>query len=102
MSQQDTDAALAKEIGRAMENLKAKMTAAHEAGLTVYVHANDQFAPIVCAWGAHGKFMEQGDAVRGWLEEEMIEPHALAFTKNGQPRHPLYLKADLRPQPFRI
>lgn len=27
----------------------------------------------------------------------MNDPHILALTKNGHPRHPLYLKKDLNP-----
>lgn len=53
--------------------------------------------PLVCAWGAHGDFMDQDRTVRGWIESCGVEPTALAFTKGGQPRHPLYLKADLTP-----
>ena len=28
--------------------------------------------------------------------------HALAVTKGGAPSHPLYLRDDLRPQPFNV
>ena len=56
--------------------------------------------PVVCAWGAHGGHMGQDQTVRGWIEAELVTPMALAFTKDGQPRHPLYLKRDLTPIPF--
>lgn len=55
---------------------------------------------IVCAWGANGTFMGQDQTVRGWVEAEQAMPMALAFTKQGQPRHPLYLKSNLQPIPF--
>ena len=55
---------------------------------------------VVCAWGANGNFMGQDQTVLGWVESEQAEPMALAFTKNGQPRHPLYLKSDSQPMPF--
>lgn len=57
--------------------------------------------PIVCAWGANGTFMGQDQTVRGWLEDECREYSALAFTKSGQPRHPLYLKNGLIPVSFK-
>ena len=47
----------------------------------------------VAAWGAHGGFMDQGKRVASRLRN----PHALALTKDGQPRHPLYLKKTLTP-----
>lgn len=53
---------------------------------------------VVCAWGAHGSYMDQGNTVLGWLADVPINPCALALTKDGQPRHPLYLKGDLRPR----
>lgn len=56
--------------------------------------------PMVCAWGAHGSFVGQDATVRGWIEAKCVTPMALAFTKQGQPRHPLYLKSDLQPVPF--
>lgn len=56
--------------------------------------------PIVCAWGAHGTFMDQDQTVLGWLQDVQATPLALALTKDGQPRHPLYLKSGLRPVSF--
>lgn len=57
---------------------------------------------VVVAWGAHGKPERITEVVR------LIEsapgagrPKALALTKTGQPRHPLYLRGDLTPQIWR-
>lgn len=54
-------------------------------------------AVTVCGWGAWG----------GWFPERVYQvmkvltnPHALHVTKDGHPGHPLYLSADLKPQPF--
>lgn len=52
---------------------------------------------VVCAWGNHGSFMEQGETVLGWLERESIPAHHLKMTGVGQPSHPLYLKKNLEP-----
>lgn len=48
---------------------------------------------IVCAWGAHGGFAGQDQTMRGWLEEgnSKLVHYALGFTKDKQPRHPLYM-----------
>jgi hypothetical protein len=53
---------------------------------------------VVCAWGTHGSFMEQDQAVLGWIEG-LCEPMALGITKEGHPRHPLYVSysAELVP-----
>lgn len=52
---------------------------------------------VVCAWGAHGAFMNRGNEVKEKLYDIGIQPHALGLTKYGHPRHPLYLKAELEP-----
>lgn len=54
-------------------------------------------APLVAAWGANARpeRVAQVIALPG-----MDRLTALALTKAGQPRHPLYLKADLKPQPW--
>lgn len=52
----------------------------------------------VCAWGAHGSFCGQDAIVLEWLHNIPVAPLALALTKGGQPRHPLYLKSDLTPK----
>jgi len=60
----------------------------------------DGVGPIVCAWGAHGTYMGQDQTVLGWLEDVCATPLAMALTKDGQPRHPLYLGAHLRAVPY--
>ena len=54
---------------------------------------------VVCAWGAHGK-SHRVAAARHAIERAGRQPHALAFTAAGQPRHPLYLRGSLKPQPW--
>lgn len=50
---------------------------------------------IVCAWGAHGTHRGRADTVRRLLAG--LPLRYLALTAGGQPRHPLYLRADLKP-----
>jgi len=54
---------------------------------------------IVCAWGRHGRFNERDSAIL-----QMLQPrcslHVLNWTMTGEPRHPLYVKGDVRPIPF--
>jgi hypothetical protein len=51
---------------------------------------------VIAAWGNHGAFQNRGkDIIRMGLTL-----HCLGTTKTGQPKHPLYLKADLQPTLF--
>nr|CAA6816665.1 MAG: Unknown protein [uncultured Thiotrichaceae bacterium] len=48
---------------------------------------------VVAAWGNDGNFLNRSSEVR-----EMIPNlHCLKMNKSGEPAHPLYLKADLKP-----
>lgn len=51
---------------------------------------------VICAWGVHGTFLDRGkEAV------EFLRPaHCLGRTKDGHPRHPLYLSSETRPELF--
>lgn len=53
-------------------------------------------AAMVIAWGAEGALREQGAQTL-----EVLSPRArllaLGWTQAGEPRHPLYLRRDLRP-----
>ncbi len=47
--------------------------------------------PVVCAWGVHGEHRGQDLTVLGWLEGYDVEPLTLGITRDGHPKHPLYL-----------
>ncbi len=47
----------------------------------------------VCAWGNHGNFMGRADIVLKMVPD----PYCLGLTKEGQPKHPLYVPYS---QPF--
>jgi hypothetical protein len=51
----------------------------------------------VLAWGARGG--SRGRDVLELLARQGVQPYQLAVTADGQPRHPLYLTADLEPTP---
>lgn len=52
---------------------------------------------VVCAWGAWGGYLGRGEAVRRDLAR-LGKIHHLGLTKDGHPKHPLYLRADTAPQ----
>lgn len=69
-------------------------------------HIQDALADaglIVCAWGSHGGHLNQDETTLGWLQDgnDRDAPIvALGLTKDGFPRHPLYLPADAKPVPY--
>lgn len=54
-------------------------------------------ALTVAAWGCYGKHLGRGHDVRRMLGDL----HAIKFTVNGHPQHPLYLKKILKPVPWK-
>lgn len=52
---------------------------------------------VIAAWGVHGVYHEQDLTVRQWLKQAEIKIYHLGLTKDGHPKHPLYLKADTKP-----
>ena len=52
---------------------------------------------VIAAWGVHGVHSKQGDAIKLRFEISGIKLHHLGLTKNGQPKHPLYLSAKTVP-----
>lgn len=53
---------------------------------------------LVAAWGVHGTLRGRGVAVRRLVEDhEGRGLHHLGLTRDGHPRHPLYLRGDSQP-----
>ena len=50
----------------------------------------------VAAWGNHGKFLNRSDDFLLSLDKL----HCIQMNKSGEPSHPLYLKAELKPVPM--
>ena len=51
---------------------------------------------VICAWGAGSRSPNR----EGRVLDLIAAPHALGLTKDGSPRHPLYVRADAKPIPF--
>ncbi len=56
----------------------------------------------VAAWGVHGTYKMRNSLVRAMFgppQMNLTLSH-LGLTKDGHPKHPLYLKGDAKPAPF--
>lgn len=53
---------------------------------------------VICAWGAHGDHLGQNETMLGWLGDRKLR--CLGVTKQGHPRHPLYVRDDQPLIPF--
>ncbi|MBW2342530.1 MAG: DUF1643 domain-containing protein [Deltaproteobacteria bacterium] len=58
--------------------------------------ASSKAQVTVAAWGNHGDYLDRAATVIHLLKA----PQCLGVTKAGSPRHPLYLKKDLKPVPY--
>lgn len=63
----------------------------------MFVQARDAETPIVAAWGVHGAHLGRADQVVALAASVGVGLHCLGTSKEGHPRHPLYIRAD---QPF--
>ena len=62
-----------------------------------WVHEMTKGAAItVAAWGNHGKFLNRSLEILPSLDQL----HCIKMNKSGEPAHPLYLKAELKPVPM--
>jgi hypothetical protein len=52
---------------------------------------------IVCAWGTHGAHLGRGPQVERLMRATGRPLHHLGLTREGHPRHPLYIGYDVRP-----
>lgn len=75
------------------DNDRAILDAANDAALSGGI--------VVCAWGAHGKHRNRDDDVLAMLADTQAEPMSLGETAENLPRHPLYLRGDCKPLPYR-
>jgi len=55
---------------------------------------------VVAAWGVHGNHCRRGDLIKARLSAHGIPVYCLGRTKDGHPRHPLYMRKDLIPVLF--
>lgn len=54
---------------------------------------------VIAAWGTDGGYRRRDAAVKALLRP-LGKLYHLGLTKDGHPRHPLYLKKDLKPIPW--
>ena len=52
---------------------------------------------VVCAWGNHGAHRGRSTAVLDALKAHAIRLYAIRLNGEGEPAHPLYLPAKLKP-----
>ncbi len=59
------------------------------------LHWADQ---VIAGWGYHGAFQGRGPAVEALLRGSGAELHCLGLSKEGHPRHPLYIAYATQPE----
>lgn len=52
---------------------------------------------VICAWGTHGAFLNRGAAVEALLRENGKPLFHLGLSKQGHPKHPLYIAYAQQP-----
>jgi len=55
---------------------------------------------IICAWGTHGAHLARGPAVERLLRATGLPLFHLGLTRDGHPRHPLYIAYAKQPEPW--
>ena len=50
--------------------------------------------PVICGWGADGMAISEARSMLDLILAAGKTPMCLGITKDGRPRHPLYLRAD--------
>lgn len=53
---------------------------------------------IICGWGTHGSFMDREQQIWDLFAKYDFQPFALDWTKDGHPKHPLYVGYDRKPK----
>lgn len=53
---------------------------------------------VICAWGGHGTHLRRGPQVEALLRATGCPLYHLGLTKDGQPRHPLYIAYATQPK----
>lgn len=55
---------------------------------------------VVAAWGTHGAFRNRDLLVKNLFRAADIQLHCFGRTKEGYPKHPLYLRRDVQIAPY--
>ena len=56
----------------------------------------DKSEMIIACWGNHGRFNNRSQRVYDLIGSL----NCLDTNKNGEPKHPLYIRSDTRPKPY--
>lgn len=60
-----------------------------------------QSGPVICAWGAHGNYLDRAQAVLSLIAARNVSPMVLRLTeKSRMPEHPLYVPYNVAPEPL--
>lgn len=68
----------------------------------VLIDSADWADMILCAWGTHGAHQNRGPAVATLLRTTDHPLHTLGLTKDGHPKHPLYIPYAAQPIEWRV
>lgn len=55
---------------------------------------------VICGWGNHGLHLDRGARVHALLSAAKVPLLHLGLTAQHQPRHPLYVGYDQKPEPW--
>lgn len=83
------------------ENLRFVATEAAQ----VFWNDNGVRGHLIAAWGTKGAYLDQDISVMRRLKilgQRDLPWECLGVTKDGHPKHPLYVSYDAKPQPFTI
>lgn len=62
--------------------------------IATHLAADEPVGPVIAAWGVHGVLGGRGERVASLLRARGARPLCLGLTKDGHPRHPLYVPAS--------
>jgi hypothetical protein len=57
---------------------------------------------IICAWGTHGAHLGRGAQVKALLRRYDAPLYHLGLSKDGHPKHPLYIAYHVQPMPWGV
>ncbi|CTQ48363.1 DUF1643 domain-containing protein [Jannaschia donghaensis] len=56
----------------------------------------------ICAWGTHGAYLDRGPRVEALLRATGKPLATLGLSKDGHPKHPLYIAYSVQPTPWEV
>lgn len=65
------------------------------------IDAVNRSEKVILAWGTKGNLFNRDKDVLRLIEDNNVPAYTLELTKEGHPRHPLYVKANKVPEPYK-